>query len=153
MEKTIFRKAGELKDYSSFSFPNNYGDLEIEVKKKVHTYCRLGGDVYTNNLTIRFLLGETQCDFVYLDKAIEERFEQSDSIIEEVIHGVFEIVKNQCPDVKEVLIISEVTDSVPKDMPVKITFHWSLMDEMMNYLSEKIKEKEDESVDTDIRRS
>ena len=51
MEKTIFRKAGPLVDYSARSFPNEYGLTKITFEKKVHTYCRLGGDVYTNQIT------------------------------------------------------------------------------------------------------
>ena len=60
------------------------------------------------------------CDYVYLDKAIEERFEQSDSIIEEVLQGIVEIIKNQCPNASSIHVESYIDDSVPKNMPVKV---------------------------------
>ena len=120
MEKTIFRKAGPLVDYSNKSLPNKYGINRITVSKKIHTYCRLGGDNYTNQLIISFNPGDKIPDYVFLDKAIEERFEQSDSIIEEVLSGVVEIIKNQCPTATKIHVSSLVDDSVPKNMPVKV---------------------------------
>ena len=120
MEKTIFRKAGPLVDYSNKSLPNKYGINRITVSKMIHTYCRLGGDNYTNQLIISFNPGDKIPDYVFLDKAIEERFEQSDSIIEEVLSGVVEIIKNQCPTATKIHVSSLVDDSVPKNMPVKV---------------------------------
>jgi hypothetical protein len=120
MERTIFRKAGPLVDYSKYSFPNEYGLTKITIDKKVHTYCRLGGDVYTNQIKAYFNPGDMVCDYVYLDKAIEERFEQSDSIIEEVLAGIVEIIKNQCPNATNIHVESYIDDSVPKNMPVKV---------------------------------
>lgn len=120
MENTIFRKASPLKDYFKYSFPNSYGLTKITINKKIHTYCRLGGDVYTNQITASFNPGKMVCDYVYLDKAIEERFEQSDSIIEEVLAGIVEIIKNQCPDASNIHVESYIDDSVPKNMPVKV---------------------------------
>ena len=70
MEKTIFRKAGPLVDYYSKSFANTYGLTKITVNKKIHTYCRLGGDIYTNQITLSFNPGSMVCDYVYLDKVI-----------------------------------------------------------------------------------
>ena len=92
MTGTTFRAAGPLVDYYDKSFPNSYGLTKITINKKVHTYCRLGGDVYTNQITASFNPGSMVCDYVYLDKAIEDRFEQSDSIIEEVLAGIVEII-------------------------------------------------------------
>jgi len=120
MNKTTYRKASELCDYSSHSFDNKYLVNKISFKKKVHCYCRLGGDCYTNNLEVSFNPGDIICDYVYLDKAIEERFEQSDSIIEEVLYGVYEIIKNQCPNSTDINIKSTIIDSVPKDMPLTV---------------------------------
>lgn len=120
MEKTIFRKAGPLVDYRIHSFPNVYGLSKITINKKIHTYCRLGGDVYTNQITASFNPGDLVCDYVYLDKAIEERFEQSDSIIEEILAGIVEIIKNQCPNATQIHVESYIDDSVPKNMPVKV---------------------------------
>ena len=50
MKKSKFRPASPIKDYSSKSFPNSYGITKVTIEKKVHTYCRLGGDVYTNQI-------------------------------------------------------------------------------------------------------
>lgn len=120
MTGTTFRAAGPLVDYYDKSFPNSYGLTKITINKKVHTYCRLGGDVYTNQITASFNPGSMVCDYVYLDKAIEDRFEQSDSIIEEVLAGIVEIIKNQCPDATNIHVESFIDDSVPKNMPVKV---------------------------------
>lgn len=120
MNKTIFRKAGPLVDYFEHSFKNEYGLTKITIDKKIHTYCRLGGDVYTNQIKASFNPGDMVCDYVYLDKAIEDRFEQSDSIIEEVLAGIVEIIKNQCPNATNIHVESYIDDSVPKNMPVKV---------------------------------
>lgn len=120
MTGTTFRPAGPLVDYYDKSFPNSYGLTKITINKKVHTYCRLGGDVYTNQITASFNPGSMVCDYVYLDKAIEDRFEQSDSIIEEVLAGIVEIIKNQCPTARNIHVESYIDDSVPKNMPVKV---------------------------------
>ena len=120
MEKTIFRKAGPLISYVNNSFENTYNISKVNFKKKVHTYCRLGGDVYTNQISASFNPGKVMCDYVYLDKAIEERFEQSDSIIEEVLAGIVEIIKDQCPYATNIHVESFINDSVPKDMSLVV---------------------------------
>ena len=120
MEKTIFREAGPLVDYSDKSLPNKYGVYKITFEKKIHAYCRLGGDNYTNNITGSFYTENEVCDYVYLDKAIEDRFEASDSIIEEILAGIVEIIKNQCPSAHHIRISSTVNDSVPKNMPITV---------------------------------
>lgn len=120
MKKSKFRPASPIKDYSNKSFPNSYGITKITIEKKVHTYCRLGGDVYTNQIKAWFTPGDTMCDYVYIDKAIEETFEQTDSIIEEVLQGIVSIIKNQCPQATNIHVESYIDDSVPKNMPVKV---------------------------------
>ena len=120
MEGTTFRKAGSLVSYAKHSFPNSYGITKVTIEKKVHTFCRLGGDVYTNQIKAWFNPGRTMCDYVYIDKAIEERFEQTDSIIEEVLKGIVEIIRDQCPEATNIHVESYIDDSVPKNMPVKV---------------------------------
>lgn len=120
MEGTTFRKAGPLVSYREHSFPNTYGVSKVNFEKKIHTYCRLGGDCYTNQITASFRPNGTMCDYVYLDKAIEERFEQSDSIIEEVLQGIVEIIKDQCPEATNIHVESFINDSVPKDFPLVV---------------------------------
>ena len=120
MKKSKFRKASSIPDYVSHSFPNDFGITKVTIDKKVHTYCRLGGDVYTNQIKAWWNPGATMCDYVYIDKAIEECFEQSDSIIEEVLAGIVKIIKNQCPEATNIHVESYIDDSVPKNMPVKV---------------------------------
>lgn len=108
--------------YEDKSFTNIYGVNKITLYKKVHCYCRLGGDWYTNQLTIEFVPGKEIPDYVFIDQAIEERFERSDSIIEEVVNGIAEIIKEQCPSATNVHITSYIDDSVPKNMQVKVEF-------------------------------
>lgn len=120
MNKTVFRQAGDLVSYNDKSFPNIYNLSKITLYKKIHCYCRLGGDVYTNQLTITFKPNKEVCDYVYIDKAIEDRFEQSDSIIEEVLKGILEIILDQCPSATNIHIESYIDDSVPKNMPVRV---------------------------------
>lgn len=102
------------------SFDNVYGITKITLYKKVHAYCRLGGDWYTNQLTIRFSPVNEIPDFVYIDKAIEEQCERHDLIIEEVINTIYNIIKDQCPSAAYIHIESYVDDSVPKNMQVKV---------------------------------
>lgn len=106
--------------YEDKSFPNEYGISKITLYKKVHAYCRLGGDWYTNQLTISFVPINEIPDFVYIDKAIEERCERKDKIIEEVVSTIYDIIKEQCPSAKDIKIESYIDDSVPKNMFVKV---------------------------------
>ena len=120
MKKSKFRPASPIPNYLDKSFPNTYGITRVTIEKKVHTYCRLGGDVYTNQIKAWFNPGDIMCDYVYIDKAIEETFEQTDSIIEEVLAGIVKIIKNQCPKATNIHVESYIDDSVPKNMPVKV---------------------------------
>ena len=120
MNKSKFRPASPTPNYLDKSFPNTYGITRVTIEKKVHTYCRLGGDVYTNQIKAWFNPGDTMCDYVYIDKAIEDCFEQTDSIIEEVLQGIVKIIKNQCPNATNIHVESYIDDSVPKNMPVKV---------------------------------
>lgn len=106
--------------YEEHSFPNSYGISKITLYKKIHAFCRLGGDWYTNQLTISFVPINEIPDFVYIDKAIEERCERQDLIIEEVINTIYNIIIEQCPSAKEIHIESYIDDSVPKNMFVKV---------------------------------
>lgn len=114
----MYKKAGPLIDYSDKSFPNIYELRKITFQKKIHCYCRLGGDVYTNQITAEFNPGDMVPDYVYLEKAVSERFEQTDSIIEEVLKGIKEIILNQCPNATDIVIKSFIDDSIPKDFPI-----------------------------------
>ena len=106
--------------YQEHSFENKYGISRITLIKKIHCYCRLGGDWYTNQLQIVFNPGDEIPDYVYLDKAIEESCERQDLIIEEVIDKIYHIIKDQCPSCYDIHISSYVDDSVPKNMFVKV---------------------------------
>lgn len=102
------------------SFPNNYGISKITLIKKVHAYCRLGNDWYTNQLVISFTPDKEIPDYVYIDRAIEEQCEKQDLLIEEVIDKIYKIIKEQAPSSKDIHISSYVDDSVPKNMQVKV---------------------------------
>lgn len=106
--------------YEDTSFKNKYNISKITLYKKIHAYCRLGGDWYTNNITISFTPIEEIPDFVFIDKAIEERCEKQDLIIEEVLHTIYKIIQEQCPSAEDIHIESYVDDSVPKNMQVRV---------------------------------
>lgn len=106
--------------YEDTNFKNEYGITKITLYKKVHAYCRLGGDWYTNQLTISFTPVEEIPDYVFIDKAIEETCEQKDLIIEEVINNIYNIIKEQAPSAKDIHIESYIDDSVPKNMFVRV---------------------------------
>ena len=106
--------------YEDASFKNKYKISKITLHKKVHAYCRLGGDWYTNQLLISFTPVEEIPDFVFIDKAIEERCEKQDLIIEEVLYTIYNIIKEQCPSAEDIHIESYVDDSVPKNMQVRV---------------------------------
>lgn len=106
--------------FEETSFKNIYGVNKITLYKKIHAYCRLGGDWYTNQLTIEFTPVNEICDFVFIDKEIEQTCEKQDLIIEEVINNIYNIIKKHCPSAINIHITSYVDDSVPKNMPVKV---------------------------------
>lgn len=106
--------------YEDTSFKNKYNISKITLYKKIHAYCRLGGDWYTNNITISFTPIEEIPDFVFIDKAIEERCEKQDLIIEEVLYTIYKIIQEQCPSAEDIHIESYVDDSVPKNMQVRV---------------------------------
>lgn len=106
--------------YEDKSFKNKFGINRITLYKKVHAYCRLGGDWYTNQLTISFNPGDMIPDYIFIDKAIEERCEKQDLLIEEVINTIYNIIKEQVPKASNIHIESYIDDSVPKNMPVKV---------------------------------
>lgn len=106
--------------YEEKSFPNTYGIKKITLYKKIHCYCRLGNDWYTNQVTISFTPVNEICDYVFIDKAIEERCEKQDLLIEEMLMEVKNIILEQCPSATDIHIESYIDDSVPKNMPVKV---------------------------------
>ena len=106
--------------YQDKSFKNEFGITKITLYKKIHAYCRLGEDWYTNQLIISFNPMNDIPDYVYIDKAIEESCEKQDLLIEEVIDVIYKIIKNQVPSAKDIHIESYVDDSVPKNMFVKV---------------------------------
>ena len=109
-----------MNSYADKSFENIYGISRITLYKKIHCFCRLGGDWYTNQVTISFTPHDEICDYVYIDQAIEERYERGDYIIEEVLAGIRDIILEQCPSASDIYIVSYIDDSVPKNMPVKV---------------------------------
>lgn len=102
------------------SFKNIYGVKRITLKKKVHCYCRLGNDWYTNQLTISFNPGSSIPDYVFIDDEIERQCEKQDLLIEEVIKCITTIVINHCPDATDIHVSSYIDDSVPKNMQVLV---------------------------------
>lgn len=102
------------------SFANAYEVKKITLTKKVHCYCRLGGDWYTNQVTMSFTPGKEICDYVYIDKAIEDRCEKGDLLIEELLLELKKILLEQCPSATNIHIESYVDDSVPKNMQVRV---------------------------------
>ena len=99
---------------------NIWGIKKITLQKKIHCYCRLGGDWYTNQLTISFNpVGEVP-DYVVIDNNIEESCEQKDLIIEEVVSTIKNIIIQECPTAENISVVSYVDDSVPKNMFVKV---------------------------------
>lgn len=106
--------------YEDKSFKNTFGINKITLYKKIHSYCRLGGDWYTNQLTISFNPMNEIPDYIFIDKAIEEKCEKQDLLIEEVISNIYNIIKDQVPSATNIHIESYIDDSIPKNMPVKV---------------------------------
>ena len=106
--------------YENHSFKNSYGITKITLTKKIHCYCRLGNDWYTNQLLISFTPKNEIPDYVFIDKALEEKCEKQDLLIEECIDMVYNIIREQCPSAENIHIESYIDDSVPKNMFVKV---------------------------------
>lgn len=99
---------------------NNLGITQITLNKKIHAFCRLGKDWYTNQLTISFTPVNEIPDYVVLDKMIEAACEQRDLIIEEVVAKVYSIIETLAPSAKDIYVASYVDDSIPKAVQVKV---------------------------------
>lgn len=102
---------------------NKYGVSKITLTRKIHAYCRLGNDWYTNQLTISFVPNDIIPDYVEVDADILRECEKKDLIIEEVVSKVRDIIKAHCPNATDIHISSYVDDSVPRDMQVEVELY------------------------------
>lgn len=94
---------------------NIQGITKITFMEKIHNYCSLGNDWYSNNLTIELEPNENIPDYVKVGKKIKA-LEEHNLIIEDVIMAVPKIIEEYKP--KSYRIVSEVNDAT--HMPVKV---------------------------------
>ena len=102
------------------SFKNINGITKIILSKKVHCYCRLGGDWYTNQISISFKPVFEIPDYIRIDHMIEKRCEQKSLLLEECVDEIYKIIKEECPSATNIRVESYVDDSVPKNMMVRV---------------------------------
>lgn len=96
-------------------FENKYNISEIKMYKKIHNLCTIGQDWFTNNLEINFIPNEIIPDYIEIDKMIQS-YEAKELIIEEVVNGILEDLKQYKP--KYIKVKSEVNDAM--HLPVEV---------------------------------
>lgn len=101
-------------------FENKQNISNITLFKKLHNFCILGKDWYTNNLTIIMEPGEIIPDYVEIEAEIN-KLESQELIIEDVVNLVFEIVNSYNP--KRIKVISEVDDATHLKVKVEKEFN------------------------------
>ena len=89
-------------------FENKQGISKITLFKKLHNYCSLGQDWYTNNLTVIIEPGEVIPDYIEIETELNA-LEGQYLIIEDVVNEISNIVNKY--EVKSAHIISEVDDA------------------------------------------
>lgn len=89
-------------------FENKQNISNITLFKKLHNFCPLGDDWYTNNLTIIMQPGEIIPDYIEIESEIS-KLESKSLVIEDVVSSIFEIINQYNP--KKIKVISEVDDA------------------------------------------
>lgn len=89
-------------------FENKQAISKITLFKKLHNYCTLGEDWYTNNLTIIIEPGKLIPDYIEIESELNT-LEGKPLIIEDVVNEISNIVNKY--EVKFAHIISEVDDA------------------------------------------
>ena len=100
-------------------FENNYNISEIRMSKKLHNLCTIGQDWFTNNIEIEMYPNEIIPDYIEVDKMLDT-FEGKEMVIEEVVNGILENLKEYKP--KYISVISRVNDAQHLAVEVKAEY-------------------------------
>ena len=101
-------------------FENAQQITKITLFKKVHAFCPLGNDWYTNNLTIIIEPGPYIPDYIEIEAEIQ-KLEGQNLIIEDIVDSISNILKEY--EVKSANIISEVDDATHLKVRVEKTIN------------------------------
>lgn len=97
-------------------FENKYNISNIKLRKLIHNLCTIGQDWFTNNLEIEIVPNKIIPDYIEVDNMIQE-FEGKELVIEEVVNGILENLKEYEPNY--IKVISKVEDAM--HLPVEVT--------------------------------
>ena len=100
-------------------FDNNYNISSIKMTKKIHNLCTIGQDWFTNNIEITLVPDKTIPDYIEVDNMIQE-FEAKELVIEEVVNGILENLKQYEP--KYIKVKSVVNDAMHLPVEVEAEF-------------------------------
>lgn len=101
------------------SFENKYNISNIKMSKKIHNLCTIGQDWFTNNLEITFIPDKIIPDYIIVDDMIQQ-YEGKELVIEEVVSGIIEDLKQFKP--KYIKVKSIVNDAMHLPVEVEAEF-------------------------------
>lgn len=101
------------------SFENKYNISVIRMYKVIHNLCPIGKDLYTNNLDIKIIPGNTIPDYIEVEKSLDE-LEGKQMVIEDVVNQVLEKLKQYEP--KKVNVVSSVSDAIHLEVNVEAEY-------------------------------
>lgn len=90
-------------------FINEQKINKITLFKKIHNFCPMGDDWYTNQLTIEIEPGTCIPDYIEIEQQLNE-LESKSLIVEDVVNKISLILQQY--EIKSAHIISEVDDAV-----------------------------------------
>lgn len=96
-------------------FENKQGITDITMEKKIHNFCTIGKDWYTNNIDMYIEPDKLIPDYIEIDEALKE-LEGKELIIEDVVAAVVEILKEYEPSY--IRVVSKVNDAT--HLPVTV---------------------------------
>lgn len=96
-------------------FENKYNIKLIKMNKKIHNLCTIGQDWFTNNIEIEIIPDKVIPDYIEVEKEIS-KFESKELVIEEVVNGILEVMKEYEP--KYIKVSSKVDDAM--HLPVEV---------------------------------
>lgn len=100
-------------------FENKQGITCITMEKKIHNFCTIGQDWYTNDIDISIEPDKVIPDYIEIDKSLNE-LEGKELIIEDVVASVVDILKEYEP--LSIEVYSRVEDAT--HLPVTVSKMW-----------------------------
>lgn len=102
-------------------FKNVQGISGITMFTKLHCFCPLGKDWYTNNMEIYVIPDDTIPDYIEVEQEFKNNIEGKELLIEDAVSAVTDILKKYEP--VYINVVSEVDDAT--HLKVKVNKEYS----------------------------